>query len=149
MRENEICQLSIQDILQDRGIYFFSLNVDNDKDIKNTHSIRQVPIHTKLLPDLLEYIKNKPNKLFTISATQFAKDFSKFKTSLGFSSKLVFHSFRHTVSNKLKQAQVDPSIIDEITGHAHSSSGMSLGRYANRYNIGILYSYLEKLEYDI
>ena len=149
MRENEILQLTKDDIQRDNDIYFFSLNVNDDKNIKNTHSIRQVPIHPTIKKEILEYIKDKPNNLFTINQKQFGKDFSKFKTKLGFTNKLVFHSFRHTVSNKLKQALVDPTIIDEITGHAHSTSSMSLGRYANKYNIGILYSYLEKLEYDI
>lgn len=65
-RVNEICQLNPQtDVIQDEksGIWFFNLTEDSisgvgvNKSLKNAHSFRKVPIHSKLIEcGLLDYI---------------------------------------------------------------------------------------------
>ena len=99
-----------------------------------------------ILDLVLNYIKNKSKNLFKISQKQFSKDYSKYKTNLGFNNKFVFHSFRHTFTNKLKQENVLPNIIDELTGHSQESA-MSMERYSNKYNVGILKDAIEKLAF--
>ena len=49
-----------------------------------------------------------------------------------------FHSFRHTVSDHLKQKGVEPHFINELLGH--SSDNIDMDRYGNGYNPDILYN---------
>jgi integrase len=50
--------------------------------------------------------------------------------------KRVFHSFRHTLANNLKQKEVQEVIIAEILGHSVSS--MTMSRYGKRYEPKVL-----------
>ena len=149
-RENELCQLTKKDIKVENGIYFIDINIDDDKSIKNISSIRKVPIHPDVLQELQTYMKSlKRDNLFKISAKQFSIDYGKFKTQLGFSNKIVFHSFRNTLQDKLKQQRVQNMIINELTGHtSHSDEKMTDG-YTNRYGLEILYEELLKVRYEL
>ena len=49
-----------------------------------------------------------------------------------------FHSFRHTVSDHLKQKGIEPHFINELLGH--STGNIDLERYGKRYNPDILYN---------
>lgn len=49
----------------------------------------------------------------------------------------VFHSFRHTLANHLKQQGVDHIASAELLGHEHA--GETLGRYAKKYEPQVLY----------
>jgi integrase len=62
--------------------------------------------------------------------------------------KKVFHSFRHTVTDTLKQAGVSETVIEEIVGHSNSGS-MTMGRYGKRYQPKVLMDALLKLDYGI
>jgi len=148
-RENEICQLTKKDIqIGDDNIYYFSFNIDDEKTIKTISSIRKVPIHFDLLDELLQYIdKTKRNNLFTIKASKFAIDFGYFKTSLGFDRSFVFHSFRNTLQNKLKQAKVQFEIINEIAGHGSEDENKITNDYTSKYDLHILHEALEKVSY--
>lgn len=54
--------------------------------------------------DLYTYMDSiSSNKLFQITLSYLSKNFSLFKTQIGFNHKLAFHSFRHSVANKLKK----------------------------------------------
>lgn len=83
----------------------------------------------------------------TISATQFSIDYGKFKTALGFGKKLVFHSFRNTLQNKLKQQKVQNMIINELTGHSSDTSEKMTDKYTQKYGLEILYEELLKVRY--
>ena len=48
-----------------------------------------------------------------------------------------FQSFRHTVSDHLKQKGIEPHFINELLGH--STGNIDLERYGNGYNPDILY----------
>lgn len=148
MRQNEILQLTTSDIVTIDNVMCFSVNDDNNKKVKNKHSIRLVPIHSELT-DVVKYLINNAtsNNLFSMTRNYFSKKYSQYNSKCGFGETKVFHSFRHTVSNKLKQASVTNTVIDELTGHAHSASSMSLGRYSNRYNVSILKDAIEKIKY--
>ena len=47
-----------------------------------------------------------------------------------------FHSFRHTVSDHLKQKGIEPHFVNELLGH--SNNDISSDRYGNGYNPSIL-----------
>jgi integrase len=73
MRQNEICQLKINDIKKEtistgELVYYFDLNEDDDKHLKNENAYRKVPIHPKLIElGFIKYydsVKDKQNKLW-------------------------------------------------------------------------------------
>ena len=162
-RIEEICQLHLTDIQQTNGIWYLDIN-DNgdDKKLKNTASIRVVPLHPFIVeslnfPAFVERLRLKQEKrLFPELNNEKTKYshypsrwFSTYKQGLGIdSSKKVFHSFRHTISDNLKQQMVTDSIIDELTGHA--IKGESMGRYGKPYQVETLYKEaVLKLDYGI
>ena len=51
--------------------------------------------------------------------------------------KRVYHSFRHVGATRLKELQVRTELIEECMGHIHQ--GQTMGRYAKKYPIKILY----------
>ncbi len=147
-RESEIISLTKEDILVEKksNIKYIRFIVDNEEEsIKNDNSWRFVPIHQHLENDLFEYIKTiNDNKLFQITLSYFAKNFSIFKTEIGFSKKLTFHSFRHTVANKLKNQAKNIDVGEEITGHAKNTS---FYRYAKDYDLINKKEALDKIFY--
>lgn len=148
-RQNEILQLTKEDIRQDEEsqIWYLDINANNGKKIKNINSIRQIPIHSKIQKEVLTYVKTlNQNNLFNISANKFSSDFSKFKTTLEFGEKKVFHSFRNTLQNELKQKSVELAIVDELSGHAPTKNKMSL-HYTKPYYLTILKGAIEKISY--
>ena len=160
-RIEEICQLDIEDVSQEQSIWVISINNKGDKKVKNVSSTRTVPIHSKLIDfGFLDYVaavsRGKHKKLFpsltkhptngySHNVTQW---FGRQKNSLGF-EKLTptFHSFRHTVSDELKQKCVPEVIIAAIVGHEHG--GITNNRYGKAYEPTILQTEVEKLDFDI
>jgi integrase len=150
-RENEICQLTKKDILKDENdIYYINLeiDIDDDKTIKTISSFRKVPIHSELEEDLLNYIKSvKTNNLFKIKSNYFSIEFGEFKTKLGFGKKYVFHSFRNTLHDRLKQAKVQLQMVNEIVGHGPEDEEKITNDYTNPYELHILKEAIEKISY--
>ena len=149
-RENEILNLTKEDILieKESDIKYLRFIVDDEeKSIKNDNSWRFVPIHQDLENDLFEYINGiSNNKLFQIKKSYFAKNFSAFKTKIGFKHKLTFHSFRHSVASKLKNQAKSTEIGVEITGHAKNTS---FNRYAKDYDLINKKEALDKIFYKL
>ncbi len=164
-RINELCQLRLDDIKKVDGIPYLVLQEDSqDKElsIKNTASMRTVPIHPLVAKELhfMSHVQTMRNKgetrLFPELPFQnfnyghkATKWFGRFRKKHGVDSKqLVFHSFRHTLSDNLKQQLITETLIDELTGHA--IQGETLGRYGKRYSVKVLYNEaILKLDYGI
>ena len=150
-RENEICQLTKKDILKDeKDIYYINLeiDIDDDKTLKTISSFRKIPIHSELEEDLLNYIKSvKTNNLFKIKSNYFSIEFGEFKTKLGFGKKHVFHSFRNTLHDRLKQAKVQLQMVNEIVGHGPEDEEKITNNYTNSYELHILKEAIEKISY--
>ena len=152
-REREICQLTKKDILKDENnIYYLNFRIEIDeedeKELKTISSFRKVPIHSELLDDVLKYVKGvRTNNLFKIKSNYFSGDFGEFKTKLGFDSRHVFHSFRNTLQNKLKQKKVEFQIINEIAGHGPEDEDKISDGYTEEYELHILKEAIEKISY--
>jgi hypothetical protein len=111
-------------------------------------SFRKVSIHSELLEDFFDYVKNvNSNNLFTIKSTKFSQDYGYFKIKLGFGKKYVFHSFRNTLQNKLKQKKVEYQMINEIAGHGAENENKITNDYTNPYEVHILKEAIEKISY--
>ena len=151
-REDEIIQLTKEDIKfsEEYNTWYIDFNINGDKNIKTIYSIRRVPIHKTLEPELLEYIKHIRKDLFKINTANFSKKFSDFKTKLGYpKSKKVFHSFRHTLSNEIKQNLTDNVLLNELTGHSQDKASKMSETYTNKFNLKILAEHLNKVKYDL
>jgi integrase len=159
-RLNEICSLYLSDIIKSGDIPCFDFKEDTeDKSLKNENSRRVVPIHPVLIEmGFLDYVdslrKEGKERVFSnLTHTKdngyagaFGKWFGRHNRDYITKDKAkVFHSFRNTVEDALKQQGVDHKLMEEITGHEDQS--MSSGYYANPYQAKLLLEALLKLDY--
>tara|TARA_B100000745_G_scaffold199563_1_gene131609 strand:- start:64 stop:1398 length:1335 start_codon:yes stop_codon:yes gene_type:complete len=150
-RLNEICQLDVSDIQEHEGIWVINLTGDSrDKSIKTHAGNRLVPLHPKLLEfgflNYVEQIRNDNHqKLFpnlkkrrsTGYGTMISHWFTKYLKKLGIKKKgKNFHSFRHTVVNRLTTKQVYEPFIKELIGHSHGS--LTIDVYGGRKPLEVL-----------
>ncbi len=155
-RLNELCQLYVTDIQEIDDIWCIHIN-DNqeDKRLKNVGSRRFVPIHSALIElGFLTYINSlNTDRVFPELklerdgyGTAASKWYGRFKSKLGFSKGLDFHSFRHTFANDLKQKLTPQLITAQLLGHNNQS--VTYDRYGKELNIKILKERLELISKD-
>ena len=128
-RLGEIVQLTRDDILSVEGIYVFDFNAKEGKKIKNRASIRQVPIHSAILEEVLSLSRIAERELFSTNSGTYSKSFMtslRGKISIR-EPKKVFHSFRHTMKDNLRNAGVELVIQNAILGHTTKGVGESYG----------------------
>lgn len=163
-RLEEICQLYVEDVIQENGIWCLKIDQDKpDKSVKTSEK-RKVPLHPFLVEDLkfVDYVKSLKDqkgrvfpKLKRIrdrySHAISSKWFKRFLKRCGIEAptgRKVFHSFRHTFITNLKEKDVPEQYIAEIVGH--SISGETSGRYGKRYSVEKLYNKaILKVDYGI
>lgn len=172
-RINELCQLEVNDIIEQDGLYAISINSNNGKKVKTKSGIRLIPIHKKLIQlgfiDYLNRIKTLNNtKLFPPLKPDRDGDCSR-KVSRFFNSSYksstnglvgyagitkstsegvkVFHSLRHTFINQWKQQQLDPMLVKQIVGHA--SSDITYDTYGKNYPLDTISKEMDKINFEI
>jgi integrase len=163
-RLEEICQLDLDDIMERRGVWGIDINENGDKRVKTKAGIRFVPLHPFLVNDLrfLQYVEHLRSKGQTRLFPELKKCrdgyshsvshwFARYRKRCGVTDEgKVFHSFRHTFIDTLKQnPQVtDSHMIAELVGHEVGS--ITTGRYGKRYQPQVLFDHvIKKLNYDI
>lgn len=175
-RLTELCQLYLDDIqkVEQQGdsqspLYVIDINEKGDKKLKTRKSSRRiVPLHDFIVKDLdfigyVEKLKAQGQKrLFPELKRRkegygktASKWFGDYRQKCGFKlhrksddERKDFHSFRHTVTNFLKQTGVDESVAGELLGHTHSS--ITFGRYGKRYSPQVLKEQaIDKLNYRV
>lgn len=174
-RLEELGQLAVTDVKREDGIYLIHFQERYDgsdpgfkRSLKNASSHRRVPIHAALIGlGLLEFVERQRDDgqthLFPLMKWSEQKKRDKsHKVSQRFtnwwaaySRRIVpdteksFHSFRHTVTERLRNAGVEGALADALTGHATPGQGAKYGR--NRkgmiYSMPMLASAIEKLSY--
>ncbi len=126
MRIDEIALLAWGNIKEEDGITYFDLTTEGYK-VKNRGSARKVPLHPSMsLPErgtgrVFDYRLNREGK--TSDASSICSLLIRKVTA---DERKVFHSFRHTVKDLMRDAGVEKETQDYITGHA---SGDVAGRY--------------------
>ena len=162
-RLNEICQLQFDDIQEEEGIKFISINDNNGKHVKTKAGIRKIPIHNEPVKlGFLNFVRlmqkqshGKNNRIFTdlvpntrgeLSA-QPSKWFGKLLDSIGLKEKgLVFHSFRHTVRTILRNNNCPIDRVQRLCGWEGANS---LSEHYGTISIKVLANELnEKLVYE-
>lgn len=164
-RLEELCQLYLEDIRKEKDVWVFDINskkdtsLGNDKHLKNDHSVRLIPIHSKLIElGFLNYVESlrveKVERVFPgLSKTQNkyghapSKWFGTYRKKCGVNEESkVFHSFRHTVLNLLKQNGIDIKQVEAISGHGDES--MAFGTYGKAYGVSVLKGVIEILDFN-
>lgn len=161
-RLNELCSLYLEDVQTIEGVPCIDINSNRaDKKIKTESSERSVPIHPTLISmgflGYVEKLKKEnqqrlwPNLSFTRSngyGGAFGKWYGHYSRKfITEDRKKVFHSFRHSLIDNLKQQEVDQKIIEAIDGHKDNS--MTGGLYGKAYKPQVLLKALRKLDYAI
>lgn len=132
LRQEEICQLHLTDIQASNGIHYFDINDKPPRHLKNDAAIRQVPIHPELgRLGLLKYVEQvkrqghdrifpalEPGGADRRFGHAFSKWFTRYRQDTGlYQKRLDFHSFRHTATTLMHQAEVERAVLDHVTGH--------------------------------
>lgn len=160
----EICQFYLDDIQVIDGIYVFSIRDDKQTQrIKNDASRRVFPIHPTILHlGFLKYIdfliENNQERLFpelkytSIKAGYSASKsrwFSRYlkKINIHETNAKVFHSFRNTFINHLKQKKVGRDFVSTIAGHSLNS--ITFEGYAEGYEPSVLKPYIDLVDYNL
>jgi integrase len=174
-RLEELAQLAVTDIKVEETIHFIHFQerysgVDPGfkRSLKNASSHRRVPIHSALIGlgflDFVEQQRNnmhvhlfpqmkwdepkKNDKTYKVSQ-RFTNWWSEYSRTIVPDPQKSFHSFRHTVTERLRNAGVEEALNDALTGHATPGQGAKYGRKRNgaRYSMTVLASAIEKLTY--
>jgi len=165
-RQTELCQLYVKDIEYDESlsIWFVFIDDDLDRSLKNKGSKRFIPLHSTLIElGFLEFVQSKSTaeKLFpecvaSSERISLSHKFQKWfnRTYLNSrncniqSKKKSFHSFRHTVSNHLKQKGFSEQRVGELLGHKHGST-ITFARYAQVDGLEVKRELIEALQFNI
>lgn len=158
-RLEELGQLRVTDVAQERGIWFLDLTtIDEDRRLKTESSRRRVPIHNTLVKlGFLDYVKKRRNAKDTLLFPKlkptgdklthsFSQWYGRYARKIGIDDKRkVFHSFRHTVKDAFREAGVGATMRDALMGHASKTEGE---RYGSGYSLKRLDEAMQKLKYE-
>lgn len=175
MRLEEICRLRPQDITEIKGVPCILVQDHSAHknqpwtawSAKTEAGSRVVPICSALqkagLLDLAQRAKNQKRHYIFYDlkftgkdkkrSAHFQRDFSKFKTRLGIGKGVVFHSFRHNVSTKLRnihehgEGGLRESWIDDFLGHEGENKSVGNTVYFDDVDITNLLKVAESVQY--
>ncbi len=142
-RLEEFAQLRIEDIQEEEGIWFFRINDEGNRQLKNAQSRRRVPIHPEVCRlGFLDYVKSFPPEPSGLVFPNlqpggsdrklgfyFSKWFGAYRKAVGvYEDKLDYHSFRASFITKLYVASVSEAMVHVLVGHEgkHVSSAVYL-----------------------
>ena len=160
MRQGEVLQLKFNDIRELHDYWCFQIHDRGAKQLKNTSSVRSVPIHPWLIKNgFLDYWKEnkgwaKAWKSYDGTASQgFSKHINPIiRDALGLETastetgKKVFHSLRHTFRDHCREAEVHPEIVNTLGGWSTAGFGEGAA-YGQGYSIKRLYEELTKVKF--
>ena len=155
-RLEEVGQARLVDLKTDAGVLFIDIDEretegggvddadDADKKIKNANSRRVIPIHDRVIRLGFEHYCNELRRrgqslLFPdLQSSQFGKytkeasrRANRFINRVVTNDKrLVFHSLRHRFKDEGRDAGVQDSVLDQITGHSPATVGARYGEGA-------------------
>ena len=92
------------------------------------------PLVERLMEESKDGFLLKTNRggKYGVKSKDMSTEFSKFKTALGYSRELVFHSFRHTMVTELERADVKNILVMSIVGHEVGGNlSMTFDRYSD------------------
>jgi integrase len=137
MRQEETMQLRIDDVQQEKGIYFFDIKVGASwQHLKSKAATRRVPIHQSLIDlGLLDFVamrrREGEDRLFPhltrgknrkSLSENFTKEFTRYrKANDVYEKRIDFHSFRTQFNVELIRAKTDSEMRHILMGHEMDS----------------------------
>ncbi len=174
-RVEELCQLYIDDIKKVDGHWVFDIDETRPDQKVKSHEKRYLPLHPFITEDLnfIEYVHSLPDQtgrvffelplVVTKPKRPGAKErrryghrpstnwFPPYKRRCGVVAergKKTIHSFRHNVSARLMEQDVQEYVIAMVLGHKHPQ--ISTGRYGKKFDSKLLMEKaILKLDYGI
>jgi integrase len=145
-RVEEICSIKLINVTENTFKFVES---------KTSAGIREVPIHSKLLP-IVTRLKNEsvdgylfsglPSDKYGKRSGIMCKKFGILKTKLGFASRVyTVHSFRATLITMLENAGVSENVAADIVGH--KKPRITYGLYSGGASIEVMREAIEKVSY--
>jgi len=167
-RVTEICQLEKKDFETIDGVWCLSVNDVPTKDepeeiwgdfkkrLKTKDSVRDIPIHSKLIElGLKKFVDSTKGRLFPDIkpiAGKLAKgpcrtfnDFVLPRTGVKIPFVKTFYSFRHTTLNHLKQQDITSEKRAQLAGH--STASITENTYGNVFNMKLMQDLVERLNF--
>lgn len=145
-RIEELCSLKLADVTEHSFKFI---------DSKTEAGIREVPIHSKLLPTIKRlkdeskdgYLMTKlPSDQYDKRSGVMSKRFGILKTKLGFSSRVyTAHSFRSTLVTMLENSGISENLAADIVGH--KKPRVTYGLYSGGATVELMRDALEKVSY--
>ena len=160
-RQNEIAQLYLDNFKVIDGIPCIHIaKTHDDQRLKTKSSIRHVPIHPILaqlgfLDFLIDLkIKGQPRPWMDVKARRdgygqsVQRWFGRFNREFVTTDEdKVFHSFRHTFVDNLKQHGTEELKLKELVGHANES--ITTNRYGKKFTPEIQLDAIKRLDYEV
>jgi integrase len=158
-RLEELCQLKGQDFKVTNGCHYIDIHGEGDTQnrVKTPSSARKIPVHSELIKlGLLDTVKQRPSESFLFDLRRVntnlghvpSKWFGGYKAYLGLpKGTKVFHSFRHTLRDKLTLNGVPNEHIRELLGH--EQIGETFGRYGSSIPVKVLAESVERLHFPL
>lgn len=139
-RLEELCQLRIDDFIQQQGIHCIRIDDSNEgQNLKNSSSRRTLPLHPSMVElGILQHVESVrcsgADRLFPqLEPVRGklghapSKWFGRYRTKRGVTDpRKTFHSFRHSFIDDLRDAGVQDSLIRRMVGHEDSSVTFSI-----------------------
>jgi integrase len=146
-RIEELCSLKVTAV--DLAQHFFQV-----EDAKTEAGVRQVPIHSKLMPTMVRLVEGSTDG-YVLSGLTFnkfgdrsnavGKRFGRLKARMAYGEALVFHSIRRTVATLMENAGVPEGVAADIVGHEKPT--MTYGLYSGGNELAVKREAIEKLVY--
>jgi integrase len=122
----EIVGLRQQDVGEEQGITYLDIRPHEGRSLKTKSSRRRVPLHSELvrLGFTRDALPFSPG-----SADFWSQKLGRWLRANGFEdARLVVHSFRHTVKDRLRAAGVEETVQRQLLGHAGEGVASSYGQ---------------------
>ncbi len=166
-RLEEIAQLRVKDVSCDDNIWYLKITADTTDEaqitqLKNTASIRRVPLHLNILEaGFLAYFEKirekkhirlfpelRPSKDGKISGN-WSKWWGRYaRREIGITDRnKVFHSFRHSFKDACREAELSEELSDSLTGHAATRGNATARNYGSGFSLGRLQNAIERLSF--
>jgi integrase len=147
-RQEELAQLRVADfhVAEGLGTYYEIHDRDENRNVKNSESVRNVPVHPALRKlGLLRYVDSLREAGETLlfpkltarkngeRAPAVSHAFGRLCDELGLTDDgLVFHSLRHTFITYARESRVGDDVRRAITGHAEGDVHGDYGEHTLR-----------------
>jgi len=170
-RLSELCQLRLEDIRQELGVWLISINRSGSKQLKTSDSERLVPIHRQLIESgFLEFHQARLEAVerdgkaplfdnirvygdlspghvasrWFLGSSQISRGYLGL-CGLG-DDGLTYHGLRHTFINQFRRQNLDLAKAKALVGHSDKST---TGGYGDCYPSDVLKDELDKLDFGL